>query len=291
MRIVDKFKEGKTVISFEIFPPRKGADINTIYKTVEALANLEPDFISVTYGAGGTGGNGTVEIAAKIKADYSIEALPHLTCITASEETVKKSLNYLQSKGIENILALRGDYPPGYLPTEGCKYKNSIDLIKEITDKNFFSIGAAAYPEGHIECVDEKKDIQYLKEKVDAGVDFLISQLFFDNDIFYRFRDAIKDKDINCKLSAGIMPILSKKQIEKMIFMCGATLPSKVIRFLVKYENNPEALRRIGIEYAAEQAVDLIEKGVDGVHIYTMNQPEIAKEILGRMSKLSCKVC
>lgn len=291
MRIIDKFQSGRTVISFEIFPPKQDGDINTIYKTVDALADLRPDFISVTYGAGGTGGNTTIDIATKIKKEYKIEALPHFTCITSDGEAVKRNLALLHIRELENILALRGDYPPGYLPSEGSKYKHSIDLIREIAKDKTFCIGAAAYPEGHIECDDEKKDIRYLKEKVAEGVDFLISQLFFDNDIFYRFRDTIKEDGINCRLSAGIMPILSKKQIEKMIFMCGATLPSKVVRFLVKYENNPVALRRIGIEYAAAQAVDLIEKGADGIHIYTMNQPEIAKEILSRLPKLTYKVC
>ena len=291
MRIVDKFKEGKTVISFEIFPPKPGVDVSTLYKTVEGLANLKPDFISVTYGAGGTGGNTTVEIASRIKREYKIDPLPHLTCITSSPATVRKGMDLLRAEGIENILALRGDYPPGFVPALDNKYKYSIDLIKELVEERYFCIGAAAYPEGHIECESESLDIKYLKEKVEAGAEFLISQLFFSNNIFYRYRERLKEQGINSKLSAGIMPILSKKQIEKMIFMCGASLPSNVIRFLVKHENDPEALRQIGIEYAAEQAADLIENGVDGIHIYTMNKPEIAKEILGRMSKLTSKVC
>ncbi len=291
MRILDKFSDKRTVISFEIFPPKQGVDINTIYRTVDGLANLKPDFISVTYGAGGTGGSSTVEIATKIKEEYKIDPLPHLTCITSSREVVRKSLDALQSKGIENILALRGDFPPGYTPQEDRDYRYAIDLIREIKADKHFCIGAAAYPEGHVECVNEEKDIAHLKDKVEAGADFLISQLFFSNDIFYKYREAIGQKNIGSKLSAGIMPILSKKQIEKMIFMCGATLPSRVIRFLVKHENNPEALRKAGIEYAAEQVADLIDNGVDGIHLYTMNQPEIAKEILKRVSNLTNKVC
>lgn len=291
MRIIEKYKEKRPVISFEIFPPKQGVDINTIYRTVDGLADLKPDFISVTYGAGGTGSNTTVDIATRIKEDYGIDPLPHLTCITSSHEVVRKSLDMLLTNGIENVLALRGDYPPGYVPTEDRSYRYAIDLIREIKADKDYCIGAAAYPEGHIECASEGQDIGYLKEKVEAGADFLISQLFFSNDIFYRYREALVEKGITANLSAGIMPILSKKQIEKMIFMCGATLPSRVIRFLVKHENNPEALRKAGIAYAAEQVADLIENGVDGIHLYTMNQPEIAKEILSRVSNLTHKVC
>ncbi len=285
MKIIDLFQQKKPVISFEIFPPKKEADISTIYKTINGLADLKPDFISVTYGAGGTGGNQTINIASIIKNNYGIEALPHLTCINSSKEVVQQCLKELKENNLQNVLALRGDRSIDFAEGEENQYNYAIDLIRELKDYGDFSIGAATYPEGHVECDDEREDIKFLKEKVEAGADFLVSQLFFDNKIFYQFLDRIKEEAINCKVSAGVMPILSKKQIEKMIYLCGASLPAKVIKLLARYENKPELLRQQGIEYAAEQVSDLIANGVEGIHLYTMNQPTIAKEILSKQGQ------
>lgn len=277
------FQKKKPVISFEIFPPKKEGDINTIYNTIEELASLQPDFISVTYGAGGTGSNKTIDIASFIKKQYHIESLAHLTCITSNQETIDRNIQELKKNNIDNVLALRGDIPEGFTQNKESKYTYAKDLIKELKSKGDFSIGAAIYPEGHIECDSMKEDLIHVKEKVEAGASFLVSQLFFHNELFYRFWEEFQKQDINCKVSAGIMPILSKKQIEKMIFMCGASLPAKVIKLLGKYENKPEDLKKQGIEYAAQQVEDLIAQGVDGVHVYTMNRPEIAKGIVERL--------
>lgn len=282
MRISHMFQRNRPVISFEVFPPKKDAQVSTIYHTIEELADLKPAFISVTYGAGGTGGDHTIEIASLIKNQYGIEALPHITCIGASRKNMLDNLKKLQDNKIENILALRGDIPTNTEQHTITLYPHAVDLIKEIKAFGDFSIGAATYPEGHIECDELEKDLQHLQLKVAAGADFLISQLFFENDIFYNYLERIRSHGIQTKVSAGIMPILSKKQIEKMIFMCGASLPAKVIKLLARYENNPESLRKQGIEYATRQVEDLIASGVDGIHLYTMNQPDIAKEILAQ---------
>lgn len=283
MSIKNIFDQKKSVISFEIFPPKRDADISTVYNTIDQLSDLKPDFISVTYGAAGSGGNKTIEIASTIQNQYHIEALPHMTCITADERKISDTIGGLKKNNIKNVLALRGDRPENYVRTTEGRYNHAIDLVRDIQGKGNFSIGGAAYPEGHIECESQKQDIKYLKEKVEAGIDFLVSQLFFDNESFYRFLDKLEKENIDCKISAGIMPILSKKQIQKMIFMCGVSLPAKVVKLLAKYEYQPEDLRKQAIEYAATQVEDLLNHGVDGVHIYTMNRSEIAKGILDRI--------
>lgn len=280
MHIKDLYFRKKPVISFEIFPPKKGYNIDTIYSTVQELSNLGPDFISVTYGAGGAGSDKTVEIAAIIKNKYKTETLAHLTCKGASEENVFSKIKELRANNIENILALRGDISEYNTIDRNTSYNYAIDLIRDVKRYEEFSIGAAAYPEGHIECEDLRISAIHLKQKVDAGADFLITQLFFENNLFYRFLELKEKLSMKVPVSAGIMPILNKNQIQKMIFMCGASLPSKIIKLLYKYEYSPDNLRKAGIEYAAEQVIDLIANGVDGVHIYTMNQSEIAKEIL-----------
>ncbi|RBP43997.1 methylenetetrahydrofolate reductase [NAD(P)H] [Garciella nitratireducens] len=283
MSIKKIFQQKKPVISFEIFPPKKDADVATVYNSIDQLVSLKPDFISVTYGAAGSKDNKTIEIASFIKNYYQIESLPHMTCITADKNRISENIYQLKKNHIDNVLALRGDIPKDFIAQKHNPYHHAIDLIREFRKKGDFSIGAAAYPEGHMECESEEKDLQYLREKVDAGVDFLITQLFFDNDSFYRFLDQMEKKQIDCKVSAGIMPILSKSQIEKMIFMCGASLPAKVVKLLAKYEYQPEELRKHAIEYAAWQVEDLLSHGADGVHIYTMNHPEVAKGILNRI--------
>lgn len=266
------------------FLQKKNHDIGTIYKTIEGLTELGPDFISVTYGAGGNGGNQTLEIASLIKNQYGIEALAHLTCVNSEKGTIKRKLDQLQEKGIENLLALRGDMPISGEGRPVKDYQYAIDLVKDVKAYGNFSIGGAAYPEGHIECDDINQDIDCLKDKVEAGVEFLISQLFFENQLFYRFLEQLRGQGIHCKISAGIMPILNKKQIEKMIFLCGASLPARVIKLLARYEHQPDTLRKKGIEYAAQQVSDLIKNGVDGIHLYTMNKPEIAREIMAQLN-------
>ncbi len=285
MFIKDIFLKKSPVISFEIFPPKKEYPIEIIYDTVEGLKGLNPDFISVTYGAGGSNKDRTIEIASTVKNKYGIETLAHLTCYTSTKKETEFILEKLKRNNIDNILALRGDPPINKFHGKS-DYKYAKDLVRHIKKIGKFSIGAAAYPEGHIECNSLDKDIENLKQKVDCGVDFLVTQLFFDNEKFYEYKDKLIKKNIDIPIMAGIMPVLNKKQIKKMVSLSGATLPKKFIRILNKYEYQPEALKEAGIIYATEQIIDLLSWGVDGIHIYTMNKPKIASEIVQKFSSI-----
>ncbi len=268
---------GKCPISFEIFPPKGELDLVSFHNMLDGLNKLDPDFISVTYSAGG-GGNShkTIELASIIQNEYSIPSIAHMTCINSNKYEVDGVIESIVNNGIKNVLALRGDIVEGKVPTD---FKFAKDLIPLLKGKGL-CVGAACYPEGHVACEDLEDDIRYLKEKEDAGADFFLSQLFFDNSSYYRFLERAKRYNISKPISAGIMPILSIAQIMRMIFMCGASLPRDIILILNKYENDPDSLRKAGIEYASKQIVDLIKNGVDGIHIYSMNKPENASEIL-----------
>lgn len=276
MKITELFKN-KTVLSFEVFPPKPTSPVNTIYDTLNELKRLSPDFISVTYGAGGgKNNNETFKIAQTIR-NYGIESAAHLPCISLTKEDVLSKLKELETAGIENILALRGDIPDGEYVQGDFKYAS--DLISFIKAHGDFDIIAACYPEGHIESENKIDDIQNLKRKVDAGVDHLITQLFFDNEYFYSFMERCQLAGITVPIEAGIMPVINKKQIERMATLCGATVPKKFAAMMERYEDNPIAMRDAGIAYAVDQIVDLIAQGVQGIHLYTMNNPYIARKI------------
>lgn len=287
MKIKELYKN-KPVISLEIFPPKPETPIDTIYSTIDELSGLKPGFISVTYGAGGSSRAHTVQIADLIKNRYGIEALAHLTCINSSREEVELILNQLRQSNVENILALRGDPPAGesFKPQDKCHYSYAKDLIAHIKESGSFCIGAACYPEGHIECRDKISDLKYLKEKAEQGADFLITQLFFDNNIFYSFLEKLDILGISLPVSAGIMPVINKKQIERITSLCGASIPPKFKRMLDKYGDNPAALKEAGTAYATEQIIDLLSFGVDGIHLYTMNRPETARNIISQVSEI-----
>ncbi len=277
MNITEMFKE-KTVFSFEIFPPKKSSSIDTVYKTIEELKYLDPDFISVTFGAGGSANNySTIEIAQKIKDDYGIESLVHLPCINYSKEEITGILEELKRHGLKNILALRGDINPDIPIKKDFKYAS--ELIEFIKEYGEFDIAGACYPEGHVESEDIISDVLNLKKKVNAGAQHLISQLFFDNNYFYYFIEKAKIAGINVPIEAGIMPVTSKAQIERMVSMCGASLPQKFVKMIQRYEHSPEALVDAGIAYAVDQIVDLVSNGVDGIHLYTMNNAYVAQRI------------
>ncbi len=277
MRIRDMFEKG-TVFSFEIFPPKKTAPVEIIYNTLEELKDLKPDFISVTYGAGGSGNSvPTCEIAHTIKERYGIEPAAHLPCINYTKDEITAILKDFEEHGIENILALRGDINPDIPPKKEFKYAS--ELVEFIKTKGDFDIAGACYPEGHVDTPDMVQDVLNLKKKVDAGASHLISQLFFDNQYFYSFVEKAKIAGINVPIEAGIMPVTNKKSIERMVSMCGASLPPKFAKMMQKYENNPEALRDAGIAYAIDQIVDLVSNGVDGIHLYTMNNAYVARRI------------
>lgn len=277
MRIRDMFEKG-TVFSFEIFPPKKTAPVEIIYNTLEELKDLKPDFISVTYGAGGSGNSiSTCEIAQTIKEKYGIEPAAHLPCINYTKDEITAILKDFEQHGIENILALRGDINPDIPPKKEFKYAS--ELVEFIKTKGDFDIAGACYPEGHVDTPDMVQDVLNLKKKVDAGASHLISQLFFDNQYFYSFVEKAKIAGINVPIEAGIMPVTNKKSIERMVSMCGASLPPKFAKMMQKYEDNPEALRDAGIAYAIDQIVDLVSNGVDGIHLYTMNNAYVARRI------------
>lgn len=285
MKLCERFGQGKTVFSCEVFPPKKTSPVDSIYKTLDGLNDIRPDFISVTFGAGGSQVNQTTrEIASIIQNQYHTPAMAHLTCVAAGREDVDRLLAELKADGVENILALRGDPNPNVPPKTDFAYAS--DLVSYIRANSDFGVSAACYPEGHLESPDPVSDIRHLKEKVDAGAQHLVSQLFFDNEDFFRFLERCRIAGINVPIEAGIMPVLSKSSIQRMVSMCGASLPRKLTRILARYGDHPEALREAGIAYAIDQISDLIAGGVDGIHLYTMNNPQVAKQISDSLSSI-----
>lgn len=263
-------------MTFEIFPPKRTGDLSSVFATVDALASLDPDLISVTYGAGGTSRENTVEIASAIQNSYNIPALAHLTCVGSTEPEIEKILSTLEMNGVKNILALRGDLAPGETTID---FEYASDLINFIKEKHDFRVFAACYPEKHIEAPSMEDDIIHLKQKEDMGADVLISQLFFDNAYFYRFRAQARRAGVRAPIVAGVMPITSAAQINRMVSLCGASIPEQVQKIIKAYGHNSMAMREAGINFATAQITDLLASGVDGIHLYTMNQPEIAKRI------------
>ena len=276
MFIKDFFKN-KTVFSFEVFPPKKTSSIDVIYNTLDELRDLRPDFISVTFSAGGSSNNALAcDIASRIK-ESGIVPMIHLPCINYTRDEISATLDEIKSRGIENILALRGDINPEIPPKK--EFAHASDLIEFIKTKGDFDIAGACYPECHPDAGSLEEDIMNLKRKVDAGADHLISQLFFDNSSFYEFLWKARAAGITVPIEAGIMPVVNKNQIERMVTTCGASLPKKFVKIMQKFEHSPEALRDAGIAYAVNQIVDLAASGVDGIHLYTMNNAYVARKI------------
>lgn len=280
MQLSEIMKDGRTAFTFEIFPPKKDMPIDTIYKTLDGLRGLQPDFISVTYGAGGSAADTkTADIAQIIKEKYGLESAVHLTCLYNTREDIDLICEQLRERNIRNILALRGDFNPNSERKPASDFPHASDLIAYLKTKGDYHIMAACYPEGHQEAESLDADIANLKRKVDAGATHLLSQLFFDNDAFFRFLDKARAAGIDVPIEAGIMPCTSKASIERMVTMCGASLPAKFTRMMAKYQNYPDALKEAGIAYAIDQIIDLVSRGVDGIHLYTMNSPYVAKRI------------
>lgn len=274
MRIVDMFGHGKPVVSFEIFPPKGDLPVEEARKLIAELAPLEPSFMSVTYSAGGSGNTGATVSVAKMAADeFGLTVMPHLTCMGATAADIDGVLDSIEAAGLENVFALRGDPVPGREPID---FRYASDLVAHIRTRDL-CVGGAAYPEGHIDCLDYAESIRHLKAKQDAGAQFLVTQLFFDNELGFRFLDAARAAGIEAPITFGIMPFMSKDQLSRMVFMCGASLPSPIIKLLAKWEHDPDSLRQAGIEYACAQLVGLAEAGVDGCHVYTMNKADIAR--------------
>lgn len=283
MKAVQLF-EKKPVLSFEVFPPKPNVPIESIYETLAALKSLKPDFISVTYGAGGSvPGASTAEICETIQNTHGIPSIAHLPCINETKESVLEKLTVFREKGVENILALRGDRNPNVEPKTDFHYAS--DLIAFIREHGDFDIAAACYPEGHPEAPDLDTDIAHLKEKVDAGASHLISQLFYYNPDFYAFREKLAQKNITIPVEAGIMPVTSKKSIERMVSLCGASIPKRLAKLMARYSDDPASLKAAGLEYAIMQILDLLEHGTDGIHIYTMNNPDVARYIMEQIGE------
>ena len=285
MYISDLFKKDRTIFSFEVFPAKKTSSIETIYETLEGLSDLKPDFISVTYGAGGNRSDSkTCQIASDIQEKYGILSAAHLTCVYNTKEDIDFILKELKTHGIHNILALRGDINPEFPVKKDFKYAS--ELVSYIKSHGDFHVSGACYPEGHGEAESLIDDIKNLRKKVEAGAEHLMSQLFFDNSHFYDFLEKARIAGIEVPIEAGIMPVVNKSQIERMVSMCGASLPVKFSKMMQKYEHQPEALRDAGIAYAIDQIVDLISNGVDGIHLYTMNNPYVAGKINDAVRRL-----
>ncbi|WP_307739153.1 methylenetetrahydrofolate reductase [uncultured Parolsenella sp.] len=271
-------------LSFEIFPPKGDLTVEQAREVVAGLAPLRPDFVSVTCSAGGSGNaSGTTAVAAMVQDEFGIPAVAHLTCRGLTHESLAKRTQELKDAGIVNVLALRGDPVPGEPEPVG-DYGHASDVIPELVDAGF-CVGAAAYPEGHIGCVDLADDVRRLREKQDAGASFFVTQLCFDDEAIFRFLEKCRRGGITVPITCGIMPFMSKAQLSRMVFMCAASLPSPVIRLLARHEDDPEALRAAGVDYAVEQLLDLSRFGVSGLHLYTMNKPAVARACVERIHR------
>jgi len=281
MRISELFKKKKPVIAFEIFPPKPDVPLEKLYNSLEQFNDMKPDYISVTYGAGGSEKGRTVEIASKIKRDYGIETMAHFTCVGHSREETDSMLESMHKNSLENVLALRGDPPLDQPDFDFSRnvFRYASELIRHIRVNNNFCIAAAAYLEGHPESRRLKDDLLHLKEKVDEGVDFLLTQFFFDNRLYYDFLDKTAAVGITCPIVPGIMPIFSSN-IKAMTARSGCSIPARLVLVMDKYADNPDDLRKAGIDYAAAQIQDLIDSGAAGVHLYTMNRPKSSRDIL-----------
>ena len=285
MKVSELLKDNKVTISCELFPPKKGAQLENYKVIVGKIAELKPSYISCTYGATGGTSDYTVEIADTINS-YGIPAIAHLTCVSSTKEKVHSVINELKERKIENILALRGDIPENAdfpLPNQ---YHHAIELIREIKEAGDFCIGGACYPEGHPEAETMDADLDYLKEKVDAGCDYLTTQMFFDNNIYYRFLYKALAKAIDVPVTAGIMPVTNAAQVKRTISLTGNLVPAKFLSIVDRFGDNPDAMRQAGIAYATEQIIDLIANGVNHIHIYSMNKPDVAGAIMGNLSEI-----
>lgn len=289
MKISDLLKSKTLSLSFEVFPPKTETDFENVKRATEEIAKLKPSFVSVTYGAGGGTSRYTLDIAKNIKETYGVPSLAHLTCISSTKETVKERINDIKLAGIENVLALRGDIPENMKDSDrkNWSYNYAVELVRELKDsRNNFCIGGACYPEIHPESKNQKEDILYLKEKVDAGCEFLTTQMFFDNNLLYNFLYKIREAGITVPIIPGIMPITNARQVERAIKLSGAFMPQRFKSLVDKFGDDPEAMKQAGIAYATDQIIDLYANGITNVHVYTMNKPDVAKKIQSNLSNI-----
>ena len=284
MKIKDILAKGRPSVSFEIFPPRKDSPFEPVKEAVSRLARQRPSFISVTYGASGNAQANTVAVASFVQ-EYGVPALAHLTCLSATRDGIAKEVVALRQAGIENVLCLRGDLPKDSAePPPGC-FSHAVDLVRELRP-SCFCLGGACYPERHPDCDHMEDDILHLREKVDAGLDFVTTQMFFDNNIFYRYLAKLRDHGVTVPVIAGIMPVTNGRQIARICKLSGTYLPSRFKAIVDRYGDRPAAMLDAGVAYATEQIVDLFANGVNAVHIYTMNKPEVAERIMANLGSI-----
>ena len=289
MKLIELLKRDTLSLSFEVFPPKTDSAFESVKTAVEQIAALKPSFMSVTYGAGGGTSQYTLDIAKDIKKQYGVPTLAHLTCVSSTRETVRQKIEAIREAGIENIMALRGDIPEDRLQEDrsGWDYRYAVDLIRELREgQNSFCIGAACYPEIHPESVNQKEDIRRLKEKIDEGCDFLTTQMFFDNNLLYNFLYKIREAGITVPIVAGIMPITNAKQVDRAIKLSGSFVPQRFKALVDKFGSDPAAMKQAGIAYATDQIIDLFANNITNVHVYSMNKPDVAKQIQSNLSDM-----
>ncbi|MFR6513386.1 MAG: methylenetetrahydrofolate reductase [NAD(P)H] [Ruminococcus sp.] len=286
MKIIDKLNEDRIHISFEVFPPKTDAGFEKVKDATDKIAQLNPSYISVTYGAGGGTSKNTAKIASHIKHELGVESLAHLTCASSTKEEVRQVIENLKQLEIENILALRGDIVPGMTFPSEERFHYAYELVEEIKKHGDFCIGAACYPEGHVENEHKEDDIKYLKQKVDSGVDFLTTQMFFDNDIHYNFLYRIREAGITVPVLPGIMPITTAAQMKRSQELSGTVFPRRFLALLDRFGDYPDAMKQAGIAYATDQIIDLLANGVKNIHVYSMNKPEVAAKIMENLSEV-----
>ena len=288
MKITELLKKDQLTLSFEVFPPKTEMGFETVKAATEKIASLQPAFMSVTYGAGGGTSKYTLDIAKNIKERYGVPTLAHLTCVSSTKDTVHARIKDMKEAHIENVMALRGDIPESMVNCDrnGWDYRHAIDLVRELKADGGFCIGGACYPEIHPESRDQREDLFYLKEKVDAGCDFLTTQMFFDNNLLYNFLYKIREQGITVPVIPGIMPTSNANQIERAIKLSGSFMPRRFVTLVDKFGNDPNAMKQAGIVYATDQIIDLFANGIRNVHVYSMNKPDVAEKILSNLSAI-----
>ena len=289
MKLTEIFSKNTPSLSFEVFPPKVDSSFESVKKATEAIATLHPSFMSVTYGAGGGTSEYTLEIAKNIKKQYNVPTLAHLTCVSSTVETVENKIEEIKAAGIKNVMALRGDLTPELAAADKSNwhFHHAVDLVKKLkaADEDF-CIGGACYPEIHTESTNQKEDIFYLKQKVDAGCDFLTTQMFFDNNLLYNFLYKIREAGITVPVIPGIMPITNAKQLERAIKLSGSFIPQRFKSLVDKFGDNPNAMKQAGIAYATDQIIDLYANGITNVHVYSMNNFDVAEKIKNNLSDI-----
>lgn len=284
MKIIDILKQDQITLSFEVFPPKKIESYDSVQAATEGVAALHPSFMSVTYGAGGGTSEFTLNIAKNIRDKYGVEVLPHLTCVSSTKEHVHAMIQKFKEYGFENVMALRGDIPEGGAPYDDYHYAS--ELVADIKAQGDFCIGGACYPDGHVECAHKDDDIKNLKRKVEAGVDFLTTQMFFDNHLLYNFLYKIREAGITVPVIPGIMPITNANQVQRAIKLSGSFMPQRFKSLVDRFGDDPAAMKQAGIAYATDQIIDLYANGITNVHVYSMNKPDVAAKIQGNLSDI-----